>query len=139
MIDVSFLIFYSLFSLTLHYWNMKFTTTVIIVIFQPYILLFFSFLIHLFIYLYRYRINTPGVIERVKNLFRGYNKLILGFNTFLPEGEGDLLILRLILLFVFTMFSIVLYCFALYFVVLWCSILQCVVLYLLVYCLLQLE
>eukprot|EP01036_Dinobryon_divergens_P031604 gene31604-41036_t len=33
-------------------------------------------------------INTPGVIERVKNLFRGYNKLILGFNTFLPEGEG---------------------------------------------------
>ena len=33
-------------------------------------------------------INTPGVIERVKTLFRGYNKLILGFNTFLPEGEG---------------------------------------------------
>ena len=36
------------------------------------------------------RITTPGVIERVKNLFRGYNKLILGFNTFLPEGEGTL-------------------------------------------------
>jgi paired amphipathic helix protein Sin3a len=34
------------------------------------------------------RINTPGVIERVKTLFKGYNKLILGFNTFLPEGEG---------------------------------------------------
>lgn len=33
-------------------------------------------------------INTPGVIERVRTLFRGYNKLILGFNTFLPEGEG---------------------------------------------------
>ncbi len=33
-------------------------------------------------------IGTPGVIERVKNLFKGYNKLILGFNTFLPEGEG---------------------------------------------------
>ena len=33
-------------------------------------------------------INTPGVIERVRNLFKGYNKLILGFNTFLPEGEG---------------------------------------------------
>lgn len=33
-------------------------------------------------------ITTPGVIERVKNLFKGYNKLILGFNTFLPEGEG---------------------------------------------------
>lgn len=25
----------------------------------------------------------------MKNLFRGYNKLILGFNTFLPEGEGE--------------------------------------------------
>lgn len=35
-----------------------------------------------------FRITTPGVIERVKNLFRGYSKLILGFNTFLPEGEG---------------------------------------------------
>eukprot|EP01031_Cornospumella_fuschlensis_P029903 gene29903-36108_t len=33
-------------------------------------------------------INTPGVIDKVKNLFRGYPKLILGFNTFLPEGEG---------------------------------------------------
>lgn len=33
-------------------------------------------------------INTPGVIDAVKNLFKGYNKLILGFNTFLPEGEG---------------------------------------------------
>ena len=31
-------------------------------------------------------INMPGVIEQVKNLFRGYNQLILGFNTFLPEG-----------------------------------------------------
>ena len=35
-----------------------------------------------------YDIWYLGVIERVKNLFRGYNKLILGFNTFLPEGEG---------------------------------------------------
>lgn len=34
------------------------------------------------------RITTPTVIEQVKNLFRGHNKLILGFNTFLPEGEG---------------------------------------------------
>jgi paired amphipathic helix protein Sin3a len=34
------------------------------------------------------RITTPGVIEQVKRLFRGHNKLILGFNTFLPEGEG---------------------------------------------------
>ena len=31
-------------------------------------------------------IDTPGVIARVSNLFRGYNKLILGFNTFLPDG-----------------------------------------------------
>lgn len=31
-------------------------------------------------------IDTPGVIQRVKKLFRGYNKLILGFNTFLPDG-----------------------------------------------------
>ena len=28
------------------------------------------------------------MIVRVKQLFKGYNKLILGFNTFLPEGEG---------------------------------------------------
>lgn len=27
-----------------------------------------------------------GVINRVRTLFRGYNNLILGFNTFLPEG-----------------------------------------------------
>lgn len=31
-------------------------------------------------------IDTPGVIRRVSTLFRGYNNLILGFNTFLPEG-----------------------------------------------------
>ena len=31
-------------------------------------------------------VDTPGVIQRVSKLFRGYNKLILGFNTFLPEG-----------------------------------------------------
>ena len=31
-------------------------------------------------------IDTPGVIERVSTLFRGYNDLILGFNTFLPPG-----------------------------------------------------
>jgi paired amphipathic helix protein Sin3a len=31
-------------------------------------------------------VDTPGVIARVSKLFRGYNKLILGFNTFLPEG-----------------------------------------------------
>lgn len=31
-------------------------------------------------------VDTPGVINRVSKLFRGYNKLILGFNKFLPEG-----------------------------------------------------
>lgn len=31
-------------------------------------------------------IDTPGVIRQVSHLFRGYNKLILGFNTFLPDG-----------------------------------------------------
>lgn len=40
------------------------------------------------------RISTPGVIEKVKNLFRGYNKLILGFNTFLPEGEGTYVLIE---------------------------------------------
>ena len=33
-----------------------------------------------------HEIDTPGVIRRVSSLFRGYNNLILGFNTFLPEG-----------------------------------------------------
>lgn len=31
-------------------------------------------------------IDTPGVIQQVSQLFRGYNKLILGFNAFLPDG-----------------------------------------------------
>jgi paired amphipathic helix protein Sin3a len=31
-------------------------------------------------------IDTPGVMEHVSKLFRGNNKLILGFNTFLPDG-----------------------------------------------------
>lgn len=31
-------------------------------------------------------IDTPGVIERVSNLFRGHPRLIQGFNTFLPAG-----------------------------------------------------
>ena len=30
-------------------------------------------------------ISTPDVIERVKDLFRGHNQLILGFNVFLPK------------------------------------------------------
>jgi len=32
------------------------------------------------------QIDTPGVIRRVSNLFQGNRKLVLGFNTFLPEG-----------------------------------------------------
>lgn len=32
------------------------------------------------------RIDTEGVILRVKDLFRGNHHLILGFNQFLPQG-----------------------------------------------------
>lgn len=32
------------------------------------------------------QLDTPGVIRRVSNLFQGNKKLVLGFNTFLPEG-----------------------------------------------------
>ena len=31
------------------------------------------------------RIDTSGVIARVKQLFKGHRELILGFNTFLPK------------------------------------------------------
>ncbi|KAI0244346.1 hypothetical protein L0F63_004235, partial [Massospora cicadina] len=31
-------------------------------------------------------IDTPGVIDRVSTLFRGYPSLVFGFNTFLPPG-----------------------------------------------------
>ncbi len=31
-------------------------------------------------------IDTPGVIQRVSDLFKGHDNLILGFNTFLPPG-----------------------------------------------------
>lgn len=33
-----------------------------------------------------YSIDTPGVIARVSNLFKGHPELIVGFNTFLPPG-----------------------------------------------------
>lgn len=33
-----------------------------------------------------YRIDTPGVIDRVSSLFTGHPELIQGFNTFLPPG-----------------------------------------------------
>ena len=32
-------------------------------------------------------IDRPGVMDHVSKLFRGNNKLILGFNTFLPDGH----------------------------------------------------
>ncbi|GMH19034.1 hypothetical protein Nepgr_020875 [Nepenthes gracilis] len=32
------------------------------------------------------RLDTEGVIARVKDLFKGHNNLIYGFNTFLPKG-----------------------------------------------------
>lgn len=31
------------------------------------------------------RIDTAGVIQRVKELFKGHKELVLGFNTFLPK------------------------------------------------------
>lgn len=37
------------------------------------------------------RIDTSGVILRVKELFKGNRDLILGFNTFLPEGHEIIL------------------------------------------------
>jgi paired amphipathic helix protein Sin3a len=33
-----------------------------------------------------FRIDTEGVIKRVKSLFKGNRALILGFNQFLPPG-----------------------------------------------------
>jgi paired amphipathic helix protein Sin3a len=33
------------------------------------------------------RLDSAGVIARVKTLFHGYPDLILGFNTFLPKGK----------------------------------------------------
>uniref|UniRef100_A0A672PUR6 Paired amphipathic helix protein Sin3a-like n=1 Tax=Sinocyclocheilus grahami TaxID=75366 RepID=A0A672PUR6_SINGR len=35
---------------------------------------------------YRQPIDTPGVISRVSQLFKGHPDLIMGFNTFLPPG-----------------------------------------------------
>lgn len=32
------------------------------------------------------RTDTVGVIARVKDLFKGHDNLIFGFNTFLPKG-----------------------------------------------------
>jgi histone deacetylase complex regulatory component SIN3 len=38
------------------------------------------------IFFFACSIDTPGVISRVSNLFRGHPELIVGFNTFLPPG-----------------------------------------------------
>lgn len=48
-------------------------------IFQKYLFLILGMLIYC-------RIDTTGVIARVKDLFKGHNNLIFGFNTFLPKG-----------------------------------------------------
>ena len=34
------------------------------------------------------RIDTTGVIDKVKTLFHGFPELVLGFNTFLPKVRG---------------------------------------------------
>ncbi|KAJ0237597.1 Paired amphipathic helix protein Sin3-like 6 [Hirschfeldia incana] len=34
-----------------------------------------------------HRLDTAGVIARIKDLFRGYDDLLLGFNTFLPKDH----------------------------------------------------
>lgn len=36
--------------------------------------------------IFLFSIDTPGVIQRVSNLFKGHPELIVGFNTFLPPG-----------------------------------------------------
>ncbi len=36
-------------------------------------------------FLFSRSIDTTGVIEKVKDLFKGHPELILGFNTFLPK------------------------------------------------------
>lgn len=43
-----------------------------------------AFLITIIIYFLR--LDTTGVVERVKELFDGNRELILGFNPFLPKG-----------------------------------------------------
>lgn len=39
-----------------------------------------------FFWVFFCRVDTSGVILRVKELFKGNRELILGFNTFLPKG-----------------------------------------------------
>lgn len=58
------------------------TFVILFLIFPWSFLCLFSLPFHLF----ARSINTPGVIKRVSELFRGHVDLILGFNTFLPPG-----------------------------------------------------
>ena len=39
-----------------------------------------------FFFFFLISIDTPGVISRVSQLFKGHPDLIMGFNTFLPPG-----------------------------------------------------
>lgn len=39
-----------------------------------------------YVSLFCHSIDTPGVISRVSQLFKGHPDLIMGFNTFLPPG-----------------------------------------------------
>ena len=36
-------------------------------------------------FIFKIRIDTEGVIKRVKTIFKGHRDLILGFNQFLPK------------------------------------------------------
>ena len=46
------------------------------------------------------RVDTAGVIIKVKDLFKGHRELILGFNTFLPK-VSKLIALQCTALFAF--------------------------------------
>lgn len=47
---------------------------------------FFYIVPIVYVFIYSCRTDTAGVIARVKELFKGHNNLIFGFNTFLPKG-----------------------------------------------------
>lgn len=47
---------------------------------------FVKLTVHHFSFCFFISIDTPGVISRVSQLFKGHPDLIMGFNTFLPPG-----------------------------------------------------
>jgi len=53
---------------------------------QSYALILHFTSVELLILPWCYSIDTPGVIQRVKTLFKGHPDLIEGFNNFLPPG-----------------------------------------------------